>query len=107
MRASRAFRSSAACVTLARGTVTGMSRVVPSSSIGMNDTPIFGKCHAHSASRVRVTSESACHPSPRVKITVSAVTTANVTRNITRQACSAAPHPDDRLQREQPGREDE
>ena len=42
-RASRAFRSSAACVTLARGTVTGMSSIVPSSSGGMNATPIFGK----------------------------------------------------------------
>ena len=30
-------------VTLMRGTETGMSRVVPSSRAGMNDTPIFGK----------------------------------------------------------------
>ena len=52
-RASRAFRSSAAWVTLARGTVTGMSSVVPSSSIGMNDTPIFGKWYAHSAEEHR------------------------------------------------------
>ena len=30
------------CVTLARGTVMGISRVVPSSRAGMNATPIFG-----------------------------------------------------------------
>ena len=34
-RASRAFRSSAVSVTDARGTVTGMSRMLPSSSGGM------------------------------------------------------------------------
>ena len=34
MRASRAFRSSAAYVTLSRGTVTGMSSVVPSAGVG-------------------------------------------------------------------------
>ena len=33
--ASRAFRSSAASVTDTRGTVTGMSRMLPSSSGGM------------------------------------------------------------------------
>ena len=42
-RPSRCFKSSADSVTLVRGTVTGMSRVVPSSNGGMKETPIFGK----------------------------------------------------------------
>ena len=42
-RASRALMSSAASVTLARGTVIGMSINVPSFKAGMNSTPIFGK----------------------------------------------------------------
>jgi len=41
--ASWIFKSSAACVTLARGTVIGMYIAVCSLSAGMNSTPIFGK----------------------------------------------------------------
>ena len=37
--ASRAFMSSAACVTDTRGTVVGISRIDPSSSAGMNSLP--------------------------------------------------------------------
>jgi len=42
-RPSRCFRSSAAWVTPARGTVIGMSSVLPSSRAGMKVTPILGK----------------------------------------------------------------
>ena len=93
IRASRAFKSSAACVTLTRGTVTGMSSVVPSSSAGMNETPIFGKWYATSASATSVASENACVSGPRVNVTVRNVVTAKVSRNVERQADSDAPNP--------------
>ena len=57
-RASLAFRSSITWVTLALGTVTGISRVVPSSSAGMNATPIFGKLWAQTPKAMSVTSEN-------------------------------------------------
>ena len=72
--ASRALRSSAASATDARGTVTGMSRMLPSSSAGHVFDADLGEVVGRQAQgRQADESDRICHRQPTVRITVTAI----------------------------------
>ena len=78
--ASRALRSSAASVTDIRGTLIGMSKMLPSSSGGMYSSPIRRKSEAINPRTVRLANDSSCHFRPSMNATVRIVTNAKTIR---------------------------
>ena len=100
---SRAFRSSADCVTEARGTVIGMSITIPSSSGVMNSRPSgVIVCSATSATTTRL--DRARHAGSARPRTTSppATTAANSVAEEQRAGCPAAARPEQERDAEDP-----